>query len=102
VSESLRNDVAEILMGLLGVDAETAHWIANGVTDGLRERYPGGRINAYLAEMTREERRQRAMAIRAEFNGRNLAELARKYGLSKSRVRQIACARSSRNRTCTF
>ena len=53
MSESLRNDVAEILMGLLGVDAETAHWLANGVTDGLRERYPGGRINAYLAEMTR-------------------------------------------------
>lgn len=101
MSESLRNDLAEILMGLLGVDAETAHWLANGVTEGLRERYPGGRVNAYLAEMTREERRQRAMAIRAEFNGRNLAELAHKYGLSKRRVRQIACE-SSRNRKCTF
>lgn len=101
MSESLRNDLAEILMGLLGVDAETAHWLANGVTEGLRERYPGGRVNAYLAEMTREERRQRAMAIRAEFNGRNLAELAHKYGLSKRRVRQIAC-KSSRNRKCTF
>ena len=101
MSESLRNDVAEILMGLLGVDSETAHWLANGVTDGLRERYPGGRINAYLAEMTLEERRQRAMAIRAEFNGRNIAELAHKYGLSKRRVRQIACE-SSRNRKCTF
>lgn len=101
MSESLRNDVAEILMGLLGVDAETANWIAKGVTDGLRERYPGGRINAYLAEMTLEERRQRAMAIRAEFNGRNIAELAHKYGLSERRVRQIACE-SSRNRKCTF
>ena len=43
----------------------------------------------YLPKTGRHRRQERDTAIRARFNGRNAADLARQYGLSLRRVQQI-------------
>lgn len=68
-----------------GVSAADA--LAAALLDRLTLRL--GSSQMYLPRTDPRKRAQRNAAIRAAFNGRNIAELARQHGISPRRVRQI-------------
>lgn len=55
----------------------------------LCEKYPGERISHTVTRRPVGMRRMRDQAIRAEYTGRNVKELAKKYGLSARMVFKI-------------
>jgi len=87
----IREDLAEILREevttaatYLAIPPEQARALALQVEDRLRMRVAG--TDLYLGRL---DRTQRAARIREEFSGNNHAELARRYGLTVRRIRQI-------------
>ena len=56
---------------------------AQMLVEGLRSRLGGEQV--YIPKL-RPDREARDAAIRAEFNGSNLADVCKKYGVSKSLV----------------
>lgn len=90
---ALRNDLAAILEKECGYDKPSAWRIAEVSLRGLRILFPGQSLgDYYLAVTTAEERKQRDVAIRAEFNGRNRIEVCHKYKISKTRLYEIVKA----------
>lgn len=73
--------------GYLGVHPTTANVLSQQVEDRIRLRIGGGEVR-YVAKRDRVERDRR---IRAEFNGCNLEEVARKYSVSSRQARRIVC-----------
>ncbi len=55
----------------------------------LRERYPGEQVRLYVAKKPPTMRRERDVAIRAEYNGRNVNALAKKYSINARTVFRI-------------
>lgn len=55
----------------------------------LRERYPGEQVRLYVAKKPPTMRRERDVAIRAEYNGHNAKALATKYGIGVRMVFNI-------------
>lgn len=55
----------------------------------LAERYPGETFRHYAASRPAAMRRDRNNAIRARYNGRNAAELAREFGVSARMIFKI-------------
>ena len=53
----------------------------------LREQFPGETLRLYVPKLSVASRRDRDIAIRAQFTGRNHGELSRRFGLS---IKQIA------------
>jgi Mor family transcriptional regulator len=74
----------------LGVHPQLASDLAAQVEDRMRLRASGKDLQ-YIGLL---DRRERAEKIRAEFNGANLGELARRYNLTVRRVRQILAVSS--------
>jgi Mor family transcriptional regulator len=68
-----------------GVPAAGA--LAEALLDRLRVSLGGERL--YLPKRDQQRRAGRDAAIRAQFNGRNIGELARKHGVSARWVRKI-------------
>lgn len=52
----------------------------------LRDRYPGEQVKLYVAKKPASLRRERDIALRAEYNGHNAPALAKKYGISTRMV----------------
>lgn len=73
-AEMLREELARILR-------EEADLIAETILTGLRERIGGAEV--YLPAPDPAGRR---LQIRAAFNGRNLAEVMRQFGVSRATV----------------
>lgn len=55
----------------------------------LSEMHPGESVRIYAPKKPVALRRERDAAIRAEFNGRNIPALAKKYGISSRMVLNI-------------
>lgn len=55
----------------------------------LRDRYPGEQVRLYVAKKPPTMRRERDVAIRAEYTGHNAKALANKYGISARMVFRI-------------
>ena len=79
----------EILAEILR-DQLKAHGLAD-LTDNIVERFAEevGGERVYVSRKPRSAWSQRNAQLRAEFNGRNHDELARKYRVSKRRVYQL-------------
>jgi len=91
--ERLR-EIATIMFMVLvdrGVQAEQAPQLAIALTEGLSSEL-GGRgfyMHKGHAYRLRKELDNRDLQIQSEFRGWNTAVLARKYGLTEMRIRQI-------------
>lgn len=59
----------------------------------LRETYPGETLRLYVSKKPGAMRRLRDDAIRAEYNGRNVAALAKKFEMSPRTVFRIVSGR---------
>jgi Mor family transcriptional regulator len=79
----------EILAEILR-DQLKAHGLAD-LTDNIVERFAEevGGERVYVSRKPRSAWAERNAQLRREFNGRNHAELARKYRLSRSRIYDI-------------
>lgn len=70
-------DVAEILRSELSKNEQLLGLFASVLVNGLREKLGGQELR-----IPAPDKSARNASIRAEFNGRNVRELARKYGIS--------------------
>jgi Mor family transcriptional regulator len=59
----------------------------------LREQYPGESLRIYVSKKPGAMRRLRDEAIRREYNGRNVAALAKKFETSSRNVFRIVSGR---------
>lgn len=59
------------------------------LADVLREQYQGETLRIYAAKRPASARRDRDAAIRAQYNGRNVKELAASFGLSAGHIFRI-------------
>jgi Mor family transcriptional regulator len=85
---SLLYEVTAIVREETGLSEALASHFAEAITRGLRKRFGG--LDMYIpANGSRAERAERDSLFRAEFNGRNLDELCRKYGLSNRQGHRI-------------
>lgn len=71
---------AKTLFVQKGIADETAHQVAWDLAEFLRTHWSKQTI--YFPEAVSLEARRRAAGMFAEFNGRNIAELAKKYDVS--------------------
>jgi Mor family transcriptional regulator len=81
----LASVLADALQALDGLDAETAKERARAILIKAAELGHGG-ADYYLPRFTNLARAQIAARVRAEFNGRNLQEMMRRYGKSKTTI----------------
>ena len=84
VAISLTYDMTAIICDVFQMEEKLAAHLANQITDGLRARMGGQSV--YIPA---KDKRARNDAIRREFNGTNLAEICKRYNLSKTRVYEI-------------
>lgn len=82
--ELIEGEVRAVALSF-GVPASEA--MVSALLDRLTLRL--GAAPLYLPRTDPRKRQQRNAAIRAAFNGRNAAELARQHGISLRRVQQI-------------
>ncbi|CAN7365097.1 hypothetical protein LJR118_002166 [Acidovorax sp. LjRoot118] len=87
----LERDFLAIVREDIGMNEGLAGIFARALVDGLRRRMGGQDL--YVPAPDRSER---DAAIRREFTGTNIDELMRKYGLSRTRIYEIAGARAPR------
>lgn len=88
--EQIGQTVGRILWveaGKGAITQEDAQRIAFEITEGLRQEHGGGQF--YLARNLDHDLEPRDRAIWDEFKGNNYFELAKKFGLSDVRVREI-------------
>lgn len=60
------------------------------IADVLREQFPGETVRLYIPKRSVASRRDRDAAIRAQYNGRNLKQLAAEFKLSPKQIHRIA------------
>lgn len=80
----LQYEMTTIVREEVGFTEHFASQIAEAIVRGMRRRLGPGEI--YIAAPSKVER---DAAIRAEYNGRNLDEVCRKHGVSRSRLYEI-------------
>ena len=80
----LQYEMTSIVREEIGFTEHFASQIAEAIVRGMRRRLGPGEI--YIAAPSKLER---DAAIKAEYNGRNLDEVCRKYGLRASRIYEI-------------
>ena len=81
------NEVWQQIAGIIGLDN----------VKKLFEEFPGA--NVYFPKLDDLERNNRNKLIRADFNGYNFRELAKKYGLTEVSIRNIVSDRMREIRT---
>lgn len=86
-AEWLTEHIAAAIAPEIGAELPQVGRLASAVLDGLRARFGG----AYLYIPSQKSGRQ--AVIMAEFNGRNVAELAEKHGVSERWVRRLTAPR---------
>lgn len=82
---SLLYVLTHALCGYAGFSEEDSSRIAQDVLTGMNREGLAGEY-LYCPSIATIERRQRDAAIVAEFNGRNVTELAKKHGTSPASV----------------
>ena len=73
-----------------------------GMEGALRLAQRSGSMRIYVPKLDTLVREHRDARIRAEFTGFNHRELARKYGLSETWIREIVQHKSSDDQTALF
>jgi Mor family transcriptional regulator len=86
----LQFEITQIVQEEIGYNEMFANMIAEALTRGLRRRLGGQEV--YIPA---PDKAARNAAIKREFNGRNLAEMCRKYDLSPSGVYKIVGQKST-------
>jgi Mor family transcriptional regulator len=81
--EWLCEEIADVVRPEFGGSVERSQSLAQAVLKRLRERCGGRNIYIASAAKLRQE------AIVAEFNGRNIPDLAQKHGVSERWVRRL-------------
>lgn len=81
---ALLYDMTDILREQFGLDEPLALALAEKVIAGCRRKW--GAQEIYIPA---PDKADRDAAIRREFNGRNLAEVCQRHGVSRSRVYEI-------------
>lgn len=82
---SLIESEARAVAAAFGV--KTANEIAAALVDRLRHQVHGDRV--YIAKRSKARRQEAHDAMRREFNGVNLREVAARHGYSQSQTRRI-------------
>jgi Mor family transcriptional regulator len=82
---AIRNDVVRQLRHALGLHEMDAVALADEISICVAKRLSGVHIPARLIKEARNT------AIRRDFTGRNHAELASKYGVTRSMIYKILC-----------
>lgn len=77
-------DIANVLRGALAQNEALLGLLARAIVDGLRDNLGGQEVRIPAADKT-----ARNAAMRAEYNGRNVRELARKYDITTRTVYKI-------------
>jgi len=85
-AESLVSEISSMVREHMGLKDPWADMFAHMFVDALRMRLGGQRI--YIPKRP-QDLAARDAAVRQEFNGTNLADVCKKYGLSKSTVYRI-------------
>ncbi|MER2529209.1 MAG: Mor transcription activator family protein [Candidatus Competibacter denitrificans] len=94
------------LIALVGARAraylppDAADALACELTEDVRLKFGGALI--YVPKGCANDRTDRNAAIWRDFNGRNHAQLARKYGLTLRRIYNILAAERATRQTCLF
>lgn len=87
----LHREFVSIVREEIGMNEQFANDIAAAMVRGMRKRYGGQTLGSkgsiYVPSLGHG---QRNAAIRAKFIGTNSAELCKEYGISRSRLYQIA------------
>jgi len=86
----LESEFTDIIRTEVGMHEQFASQIARAIVRGLRRTHPARTI--YIPGGDKAER---DAAIRAKFNGTNAAEVMREFGISRSRLYQIAGERNT-------
>ena len=87
----LEHDITNIVREEIGMHEVMAGMFAQALVRGLRRRLGGQEL--YIPA---PDRSARDAAIRREFTGSNVDELMRRYGLSRTRIYEIAGQRAPR------
>jgi len=80
----LEHDIIGIVREEIGMHEQLATAFAQALVRGLRRRLGGQEL--YIPAPNRTER---DAAIRRDFNGSNLDQIMKRYGLSRSRIYEI-------------
>lgn len=80
----LEHDIISIVREEIGMHEQLATVFAQALVRGLRRRLGGSEI--YIPASDRSGRDE---AIRSSFNGSNVMELSKMFGLSRSRIYEI-------------
>ncbi|QRM19553.1 hypothetical protein GBK02_09135 [Dechloromonas sp. TW-R-39-2] len=82
---ALHAELTGILIEEATIPEIEASQLADALMRGLRRRFPGESI--YIAKtLSVRERHERDNAIRRDFNGRNMAEICRRWGIGRLTV----------------
>lgn len=81
---SLKQDLTAVVQQEIGFNEIFATQIADALVRGLRKRLGGQDL--YIPA---EDRTERDAMIRKEFNGRNIDDMCKKFGLSKRSIYKI-------------
>jgi Mor family transcriptional regulator len=92
---ALHYEIASVIGDTFSMEEALASFLADAITRGLRARLGGQDI--YVPA---PDKRERDEAIRREFNGRNLADVMRRHGISKSRLYQIVGDGANKTEPC--
>lgn len=84
----LEQDIIGIVREEIGMHEQMATVFAQALVRGLRRRLGGQEL--YIPSPNRAER---DAAIRREFNGENLEEICKKFGLGRTRIYEIVSRR---------
>lgn len=82
---SLIESEARAVAAAFGV--KTANEIAAALVDRLHHRVAGGQV--YVAKRSKARRQEAHEALRRDFNGINLREVAKRHGFSVRQARRI-------------
>ena len=85
----LEYDLADILREDQGLHERQAYDMARSLVQGLRKRYGGmqlGRRGLYIPAPSKAERNAQ---ICHDFNGTNLSEVCKRYGIKRTRLYEI-------------
>ncbi len=82
---SLIENEARAVAAAFGV--KTANEIAAALVDRLHHRVAGGQV--YVAKRSKARRQEAHEALRRDFNGINLREVAKRHGFSPRQARRI-------------
>lgn len=91
----LLHELTATIRDEIGMGEALAMQFADAICSGLARRNPGAYV--YVPAASREERNALSEAIASEFNGRNLDDVCRRYGVSKTTVYR-ACASRAKHR----